>query len=443
MNSSSKTASEIVAYLQKLSSNIDLTSDCLAIILAAGHGKRIKSETSKMLHEVWGAPTVVRVANAAKEGLGTESQIIIVGIKANAVADFLGKNRHRMFVFQSEQKGTGDAVHTALEAIPNRKYTGDVYIFPGDMGLLHAEDVRKFKSDFNANPCDMMVLTGFYEGNPKSNCYGRILRVPAKDILCHSSGADYGKVIEIKEHRDILALEPNVIYQVDYNGRTYGYTREELINIREYNTGVFAFKAEKLQTHIQKLQADNVQKELYVTDLISIFNKNGLTVKAAKAADNRTILGFNEKSVLKEMEKIARRQVYEKLKNIITIEDMDDFFIADEVVEQIIELDRQHGPLDIIIGKGVHIGKNVRLNKGVQIKNEAYLAGHVILGERVRIQEYVHLSTYDHQTLHVGRNSELFKGDIIKGNLTIGENCQIESSVNMTGSDEFPTIIGN
>jgi bifunctional UDP-N-acetylglucosamine pyrophosphorylase/glucosamine-1-phosphate N-acetyltransferase len=55
----------------------------------------------------------------------------------------------------------------------------------------------------------------------------------------------------------------------------------------------------------------------------------------------------------------------------------------------------------------------------------------------------VHLSTYPHQTLTIGKNSRIFQGNIVKGNLTIGENCQIESGVNMTGGDDYPTRIGN
>lgn len=443
MKSSFKTNSEIVEYLQSISLPLDLTSDSLAIILAAGHGKRIKSETSKMLHEVWGVPTVVRVSNSAKEGLGSDNQIIVVGTKAMEVANSVGKNNHRVFVFQANQRGTGDAVRTALRAIPNSKYLGNIYVFPGDMGLFDAEAVKQFKKDFIENSSDMMVLTGLYEGNPVDNYYGRILRVPEKDIYGQSSGDDYGKVIEIKEHKDILALKPNQMYQVEHKGRIYGFSKKELLNIREFNTGVYAFRADKLHTTIHKLKADNVQRELYVTDLISIFNKNDLTVKASEASDNRTVLGFNVKSVLKVMENIARERIYEKLKDIITIQDEDDFFIADEVVEQIIELDKKYAPLDIILGKGVYIGKNVQLNKGVQIKNHAYLSGRIILGERVKIQENVHLSTYEHQAMRIGKNSEIYQGDIIKGNLEIGENCQIESSVIITGSDEFPTRIGN
>jgi bifunctional UDP-N-acetylglucosamine pyrophosphorylase/glucosamine-1-phosphate N-acetyltransferase len=429
--------------LDSLSSEIDTQHPHVAIILAAGHGKRIRSERSKMLHQIWGVPTVTRVAQAARRGLGCANQIIVVGIKALEVAQALGKDSHRVFVYQQQQNGTGDAVRVGLQGLPGKAYRGSIFVFPGDMGLLDGAAVKSFLTEFETNHCDMMVLTADYQGDPLTNYYGRILRVPAKDAGGIASGDDQDKVIEIKEHKDILALPAEKPYQVKYNGRSYNFSRETLLAIREFNTGVYAFKAAPLIKHVAELSADNVQGELYITDLIAIFNSHRLTVKAARAHDYNTVLGFNNKSVLKEMENLARQRAYDHLKDIITIDDGEDFFIADEVVEQIIELDKREAPLDIAIGKGVHIGPNVKLAKGVEIKSRAILEGNVTLAEKVIIHENVLLSTYPGQHLKIGRHSQIFQGDLIKGNITIGERCQIESSVNITGSDEFPVIIGN
>jgi len=434
---------ETSAQLKELSAKIDGRQKAVAMILAAGHGKRIKSEKSKMLHDIWGVPTVTRVANAARDGLGANNLILVVGIKALEVAQALGKAEGRVFEYQAEQHGTGDAVRVGLQALPSPDYDGAVYVFPGDMGLLNHEAVSDFRKDFEKNPCDMIVLTADYHGDPAQNYYGRIIRVPARDAEGKSSGDDHGKVIEIREHRDILAMSSGQPYRVEYYHRVYSFTQEELLNLPEFNTGVYAFKAPPLIRYIETLQTNNVQGELYVTDLIAIFNKNGLTVRASLAKDPSAVLGFNNKSVLKEMEKIARDKAYERLKDLIMINDKDDFFIADEVIAQIIEMDKTNAPLDIEIGKGVHLGPSVKLNKGVIIKNRARLEGNVGLGENVTIHENVSLSTYPHQTLSIGRNSEILQGDIVKGNLTIGENCRIESSVNMTGADEYPTRIGN
>jgi len=434
---------EIHAKLNELSAALDYASPNVAMILAAGHGKRIKSEKSKMLHMIWGVPTVTRVANAAREGLETTNQVLVVGIKALDVASAVGKAPERAFVFQENQKGTGDAVRVGLRDLLQHNYSGAVYVFPGDMGLLNSRAIRDLRRDFESNACDMMVLTADYQGNPEENYYGRIIRVPEKDATGKPSSADHGKVIEIIEHRDLLALDANKPYRIKFNHRDYEFTKEELLNIREFNTGVYAFSCAPLAKYIETLQTNNVQGELYITDLIAIFNYNGLAVRASRTKDYATVLGFNNKSVLKEMEVIARERAYERLKDIVMIDDEDDFFIADEVIDQIIGLDIAHAPLDIAIGKGVHIGPNVHLSKGVVIKSRATLEGNIVLGENVVIHENVQLSTYPHQTLTIGRHSHIFQGDIVKGNLTIGENCQIESGVNMTGSDEFPTRIGN
>ncbi|HEX9654038.1 MAG TPA: NTP transferase domain-containing protein [bacterium] len=433
---------DIVSYLKQKNSPLDFSQASIAIILAAGHGKRIKSETSKMLHEIWGVSTVKRVAIAARDGLGATNQVIVVGIKAKEVVDALGKRDHQMFVYQEHQRGTGDAVRVAMDVI-QKKFKGDVFIFPGDLGLLNAEVVQKFKDDFLNNDCDMMVLSGMFEGDANDNYYGRIVRVPMADIAGKNSDTDFGKVIEIKEHKDILALRDDLPYKVTYKGRTYAFTKSDLIAIREFNTGVYAFKAKKIREHINKLKTDNVQGELYLTDLISIFNAHKLTVKSSAAQDNHAVLGFNVKSVLKEMESFARKRVFDQLKDIVTVEDASDFFVADEVVKRIIELDKKSGPLDIYIGKGVFIGREVELSKGVRIHSGARLNGRVMIKDNVRIGENVHLSTYPNQTLKIGRGTQIFKEDIIKGNLEIGEDCYIGSSVNMTGSDEFPTRIGN
>jgi bifunctional UDP-N-acetylglucosamine pyrophosphorylase/glucosamine-1-phosphate N-acetyltransferase len=366
-----------------------------------------------------------------KEGLGKRNQIIVVGIKACEVAEALGKRKNTLFVYQREQKGTGHAGRVALKALEERKFSGNIYVFPGDMGLITPEAIRKFKKTFENSDYDMIVLTGIYTGDPSQNYYGRIIRVPGNEE----------QVIEIKEYKDILSLKKN--YEVDFRGKKYRFSKKELLGIKEFNAGVYAFRGGKLQKYIKKITLDNVQGEMYLTELVSIFNKNSLSVGALITKDSNVILAFNNRTVLKRMDELARDRVYDKLKDIITIKDREDFFIFDEVAERILELDKEGKPLDITIGKGAHIGRGVVLNGGVTIKKNAYLEGNVHLGENVTVWEGVHLSTYPNQVLKIGKGSEILQGDIVKGNLEIGENTRIESSVNMTGSDEYPTRIGN
>lgn len=441
MNSSEN--GNVTALLKELSSKLDGRNSSAAIILAAGHGKRIKSERSKMMHEIWGIPTVVRVANAAVRGLQSENQVIVVGIKARQVAEAAGRAERRVFVLQREQRGTGDATREALRVMENVKQIENLYIFPGDMGLITPAVVKKLKNNFDKSDYGMIILTGKYRGEPEQNTYGRIIRVPKYDRRGEPAGDDEGKVIEIKEHKDILSLSGDIPYETQYNGRKYNFTKTQLLNISEYNTAIYAVKYPYLKKHINDIKADNVQGELYLTDIISIFNRNGICVGAYPVDDSNAVIGFNVKSVLKEMERIYREKVYLKLRDIILIEDEDDFFIADEVVDQIMKLDKTYPSLDIELGKGVHISKGVTLNRGVVIRSGASLKGNIEIGEGTEIQENVTISTYPHQQMRIGKECLIMRGDIIKGNLSIGDHTRIESSVNMTGSDQFPTVVGN
>ena len=125
--------------MEEYSSVFDKSKQETAIILAAGHGKRIKSQTSKMLHKIWGVPTVVRVFDACAKGLGETNIITVVGIKAVDVTHNIGKKDNGMFAYQEEQNGTGHAVQVALKKVP-ADYSGTVYVYLGDMGLINEKN---------------------------------------------------------------------------------------------------------------------------------------------------------------------------------------------------------------------------------------------------------------------------------------------------------------
>lgn len=288
---------QIIKIVKELSASTTNISNELAIILAAGHGKRLKSDKSKMLHSILGVPTVERVYNACKEGIVDIYTIIVVGIKADDVMKHLGKREKTLYAYQQVQHGTGHAVQVALEGLKNIPDDAIVYILPGDMGLIDSETIKQFREDFLKSRADMIVLTGLYEGKPDENYYGRIIR--AKD--------ESRNVIQIMEYKDILALPDDKLYTVSYKGIEYSYTKEELINNNEYNSGVFAFRYGKLEEMIGKLKSNNVQSEIYLTDLIALFNEKDYTVAAASPEKNYVVMGFNTQEVLREMNEIARK----------------------------------------------------------------------------------------------------------------------------------------
>ncbi len=429
---------------EKLSSPLNYSVKEIAIILAAGHGKRIKSEKSKMLHTIWGVPTVLRVFNACTEGIKDINVIIVVGIKAKDVMNVVSKRTTTAFAFQEEQNGTGQAVQVALEKIKRDSFDGIIYVLPGDMGLIDSKSISSFREDFINSKSDMMVLTGIYDGEPGKNQYGRIIRVKEKDDTGKNSGRDFGKVIQIMEYKDIERLKDDQNYTVEYNKKRYTFTKQELLDINEFNSGVYAFDYKKLVELIPHLKSDNAQQEIYITDLIDLFNKNGYSVTAESPLKKHVVMGFNDKAVLKQMENIARREVYGELKTLIDIDDPDDFFIAEGVVKSIKKMEAENNgkPLDIYIGKGVYISEGVKLNFGVNIRKNAYIDGNIHFGRNTLIGQNVQLSTFLNQTMKLGDNIEILSGDIVKGNVEIDSGTRIESGVHLTGTDDFPLRIG-
>ena len=438
-------AADTRKLLEQLQRPLAADNPRLGIVLAAGHGKRIRSATSKMLHGIWGRPTVQRVADAVAKGVESPNQVIVVGIKGEEVARTLDAREGRTFAYQESPVlglpgGTGDAVRVALEQFDSSDRT--VYVFPGDMGLLTQRVVAQFRQDFEAQSCDMMVLTGLYDGAAEGNYYGRIVRVPEVDSQGAPTGEDAGRVIAIKEHKDILGLPVGGNEQLSYKGMNFTFTRDELLQVNEINTLVVAFRESALREHIGAMDTDNAQGELMLTDLVEIFNRNELIVRAVPAVSEEEILGFNVKSVWRQMETIAMRRSYERLMDIVTVVDEDDFYLDDDVIDQIIALDASSGPLDIVIGKGVQVGAGVQLGPKVLLGDRCRLSGDVVLGEGVQIGPGVELSTYPGQTMHLRAGSQVLARSVLKGNLDLGEGSRIESGVLMTGSNTHPMHVG-
>lgn len=432
---------EIQKLIKNYSSSFDYRANETAIILAAGHGKRIKSNTSKMLHTIWNVPTVERVYNACASGLKNVNTILVVGIKAADVIKVIGNKKNTLFAHQEMQNGTGHAVKVGLDLI-KKNYNGTVYVFPGDMGLIDGKTVKMFKDAFKKSGSDMMVLTGKFEGKAEENNYGRIVRVKEFDDNQKSAGKDYNKVIEIIEHKDILSMNEAALRTLVFNKRKYSYTKKELIENDEFNSGVYAFKYNHLSKLINEIKSNNVQKEIYITDLISIFNQKSLNVSAVYPSEQHVIMGFNDKYVLSQMEFIAQKIVYEKLKNIIEIEDPRDFFIDETIVEEILKADKKGIPLDIKIGRGVYLGKGVKLNYNTTFKKNVKVEGNIKFGHNITVHENSSLTCFENQKIEIGDNIEIFWGNTIKGNIKIGDNTRVESIVDITGSDEHPVKIG-
>ncbi|MFA7421781.1 MAG: NTP transferase domain-containing protein [Melioribacteraceae bacterium] len=425
---------EINNLVKDFSCEFNNENKSTAVVLAAGHGKRIKSQTSKMLHKIWEVPTVNRVCSAWQSAISDSNTIVVVGIKADDVIKSVGKAKDVSFAYQQEQHGTGHALQVGLVNVP-RDYDGVVYVFPGDMGLIDSTTIQFFKSEFEKSNSDMMVLTGIYEGAVEGNYYGRIVRVKDKDAKepVPSSFRDEkskykGKVIEIIEYKDILNLDKKKPYTAKYKKKNFKFTQKELVENREFNSGVYAFKSKPLFELIDKIGSNNVQNEVYLTDLIGMFNENGYSVEAVSPEEQYVLMGFNNKSVLKEMDSIAQKLIYENLKDIILIEDSNDFFIHEEVVEELLSQDKSGVILDIEVGKGVYIGSGVKLNLNIKLGRNVRINGNVSFGANVTVESNSLITSELGKSTYIG-NNVLLKGECVVDSTFIGDGCVVERSV--------------
>jgi UDP-N-acetylglucosamine diphosphorylase/glucosamine-1-phosphate N-acetyltransferase len=226
---------------------------CSAIILAAGKGKRMKSDTAKVLHTLCGKPMLAFSIDVAK-AMGVEKTVVIIGHQGHAVRQAF-QQQGLIFVEQREQLGTGHAVIQASEVF--RQYKGAILILCGDVPLLQAATVRNLFERHIAEEAVVTVLTTILE-NPYG--YGRIVKGCSGNIL---------KIVEEKD----------------------ATTSEKEIN--EINTGIYCVQGEFLFDAIEKIGNNNAQKEYYLTDMVEAACRRGVNVVSMIAPNPIEVMGIN------------------------------------------------------------------------------------------------------------------------------------------------------
>jgi bifunctional UDP-N-acetylglucosamine pyrophosphorylase/glucosamine-1-phosphate N-acetyltransferase len=241
------------------------------IVLAAGEGKRMKSATPKVLHRMCGRTLLGHVL-AAIEPLQPERLLVVLGHERPMVEKFLAEAApHAQVVVQEEQLGTGQAARVALEAVPD--LTGTVLVMHGDTPLFTTETLTAVLERQAATGADATMLTAEM---PDPFNYGRVVR-----------DAD-GHVTGIVEERD---------------------ADERTKEINEICTGVYAFDAATLRSAIEKLAADNEQREEYLTDAIGVLVADDKPVVSVVADDWQETLGVNDRIQLADARRIMRDRI--------------------------------------------------------------------------------------------------------------------------------------
>jgi UDP-N-acetylglucosamine diphosphorylase/glucosamine-1-phosphate N-acetyltransferase len=244
-------------------------SSVAVIILAAGLGKRMKSDKAKVLHEVLGRPMIRYVVETARKIAGKDV-IVVVGHQAQKVMDVVAY-AEVLFAYQDKQLGTGHAVLCALEYIP--EHVSEIIILCGDVPMLRAGTVQRLLDDHKAAKRDLSLLAVTVD-NPKG--YGRVL---------------------IDENRRLI----KIVEEAD--------ATPEQKKIRTVNAGIYCVTKIFLTDSLQQIRPDNVQGELYLTDIIEIGYRKKHAVGVLFGDDGDEVMGVNSHTDLLVAEKIMRLQV--------------------------------------------------------------------------------------------------------------------------------------
>ena len=257
------------------------------VILAAGLGTRMKSDLPKVLHGVCGRPMLSYVIDAALS-VSPERVVVVTGPDQDAINDILPVGCER--AVQQERRGTGDAVRAGLE--PLEGFDGDIMVLYGDVPLVDGDFVaalhqRHLDADAAA------TLTTVELDDPEH--YGRIVR------------GDDGDVRRIVEYRDASTDERD---------------------IDEINVGLYVFRSDALRPALGRLQSDNDQGELYLTDAVHLLLDAGHTVASLESDDQEMCMGVNSRVELAIVSAAMRWRLLERLMLAgVTVEDPETTYV--------------------------------------------------------------------------------------------------------------------
>ena len=245
-----------------------MTKPLSVVILAAGQGKRMRSDLPKVLQPLAGRALLQHVISTTRQ-LSPQQIPVVYGHGGEQVQAAM-KHEPLDWALQAEQKGTGHAVAQAMPGIPDDHL---VLVLYGDVPLVRAGTLQALIA---LALQDQLALLTVNLDDPTG--YGRILRDEA------------GRVTAIVEQKDASPAQ---------------------LAVREGNTGVLALQAGALRRYLSQLRSDNAQGEYYLTDVIGMAVADGLTVAPLVADSESEVLGVNDRLQLAQLEAVYRRHCAE------------------------------------------------------------------------------------------------------------------------------------
>jgi bifunctional UDP-N-acetylglucosamine pyrophosphorylase/glucosamine-1-phosphate N-acetyltransferase len=375
-------------------------------IMAAGKGTRLKSQLSKVLHEVGGKPLLAHVIAAATRVVPASDVFVIIGHDADRVRAALAHTGVN-FVLQSEQRGTGHALMVARLLLAPYD---EVVVLSGDAPQITPQTIASLLN-FHLDERAAMTLLSADLDHPSG--YGRVIRKSARSP----------KVQAIVEEKSASPTQKK---------------------IREINAGFYAFSVPQLFSHIEKLSTANPHSEYYLTDMAALLRQARLPVVVWKTENSKEVLGANtraELAVLDEQMRMAKcRQL---MAEGVTI-----FYPATCVIDADVEIasDTVIEPFVQILGRS-RIGASCRIRSYSVIRDSRIADGVLIRNgcilEEANIGPAAVLGPYSHlrpgsdigEGAHVGNFVETKKIKLGKGSkanhLTYLGDAEIGAGVNI------------
>ena len=346
-----------------------------SIILAAGEGKRMKSNIAKPLQQAAGKALVEWVLDTAEE-TGSDENIVVIGHKAEDVKAYLGDRAK--YAYQYEQLGTGLAVMQGIESI--KDVDGTVMVLYGDSPLIEAETLKRVREDHSKKMRAATVITAIAD---EPYGYGRIVR-------------ENGEIVRIVEQKD---------------------ASEDEQKITEVNSGMYFFDIQKLKESLSKITNDNSQGEYYITDVIEIMLSEGEKV-GAYVTDLEQTMGVNDKLQLSQVGKILNRRKVEALMLAgVTIIDPDKVQVTTNVK---VGRDTVLYPGTVLEGDSV-IGENCVIGSNTSLNN-------CKVGNNTKILETVGIDSEIGSDTNVGPFAYLRPGTKVGSEVKIGDFVEVKNS---------------
>lgn len=395
-----------------------------AIVLAAGKGTRFRSETAKVLHRTAGRSLVGHVLEALRP-LGLGQVVVVVGHQRDAVTAELEAMELSGLttVVQEDQRGTGHAVQVALPALDAD--IDQVVVLPGDTPLLTAPTLEGL---IEAGRGRSAMLTAALD-DPTG--YGRVLR-----------GED-GTVARIVEHRDATEAERAVT---------------------EINAGMYLVDRQRLTDALGRIDDDNDQGELYLTDVVAILTGDGHPVAAVVVAEDE-VAGVNDRWQLADTAAVLRARHLRRLATEVGVTILDPASTHLDVTVTV-ERDATLLPGTLLegrttVGEGATVGPNSHLTDtevGAGASVHSTVAKDAVIGQGASVGPYTHLRPGTHLGADTKagafvqvKNSRIGDGSKVPhlayvGDADVGSDANIACgviTVNYDGQDKHRTVIGD